>query len=443
MPRDRSDKVPELIQAARRARDDHTALLLLQKAKEIDPTNVLVYRLRAEIFERRGDDDRLRAELGAALDVDPTNWDVRWQLLNFEYPRTKNLEQAAGVVRDLVWERGYPARLFNASRESLRSENELSYDEALLGHLAYAGREGGYDPIEPDGVEIAPGGEVVVLVSSEPWLLRFAADGALRFGIDLWLEDEGKGIERPADVAVAPDGSALLADPYGRCLRRFDPEGRYAGALAAGGGGLEAEAIAVAPPSGDVVALTADGGLRRLDPKGKARGPAAPLLGPDGTAFPSARGFGLAIAPDGTAYAVDPGGSWVAVYGPRARRPDGHVALVSPAPSRARPGPERKGAAGKRGPRGENRRGFAYDAGTGAWLVADAGRGFIARHDVRTGAFVERIALPAGLRPLRRPRDVAATERSEIAIADTGNERVLFRDAAGAWAVRFALPEAS
>src|SRR5688572_32601876 len=91
MSRDHSDKIPELIRAAKRARDDHTALLLLQKAKDIDPRNLEVYRLRADLYERRGDEERMLAELRAALDVDPTAWEIRYQVLNLEYPRVKNL----------------------------------------------------------------------------------------------------------------------------------------------------------------------------------------------------------------------------------------------------------------------------------------------------------------------------------------------------------------
>src|SRR5207244_13074368 len=127
---------------ARKARDDETARLPLEKAKQIDPRHMEVYLLRADIYEARGDAQREQLEYKAALEADPTSWIVRFRILNLEYPKTRNLKHAAGIIRDLAWERSLPDRLFNASHGQFRSESELGHDEALLGHLALAGKPG-------------------------------------------------------------------------------------------------------------------------------------------------------------------------------------------------------------------------------------------------------------------------------------------------------------
>lgn len=414
--KDRKDKIPELIRAARRSRDDETALLLLQKAKDIDPANLELYRLRAEIFERIGDEGRMLAELRAALAVDPTHWDVRYQLLNLEYPSAKNLDNAGGIVRDLAWDKGFPARLFNSSRGAPRSDNELSFDEAVLGHLAYPD-DAAFAPIEIVAVAAAPGDEAVALVSSEPWLLRIGRDGELRFGIDLWIADEERGVERPADVAVGADGAVYVVDAIARCVRRFDAEGAYRGVL---GAKLKAAplAVACAPGKDEVLVLAEDLTVRRYDPAGKAMSKAAIPLGQEAPL--SARGLGLAAGPDGAAYVVDR--SFVAVIGPRSRKADAVVKLA---------GGERR-ARSKKAPA---RRGVAVDPRDGTLLVADPARGAISRHDVRTGEILERIAGKLAPRVLR---DVAVGASGALLVADVDARRVA-RCVEGVWSVLWEL----
>jgi hypothetical protein len=409
--KDRKDKIPELVRAARRARDDETALLLLQKAKEIDPANLELYRLRAEIFERIGDEGRLLAELRAAIAVDPTAWDVRYELLHVEYPGTRKLDLAAGIVRDLAWDRGFPPRLFNSSRGSLRSENELAFDQGLLGHLAYRGRPD-FAPLEVEAVAAAPDDDLVLLVASEPWLLRVGPDGALRFGIDLWIAEERRGVERPADVAVGPNGTVYVADGLARCVRRFDAEGRYEGVFGPRG---RAAPLAIACGGGrasEVLVLGDDAKLRRYDPRGKLVRSVALGAG--------AAGAGLAAGPDGAAYVVDALGRSVEVVGPRARKPEAAVRLGGGG-GRAKK-PARRGA-----PR--PRRGVAFDAANGTILLADPAAGAIRRHDLRSGALLERIGgrgkrAAAGL---RAPRDVAVTEAGGLGVADAGLRRLARR----------------
>ncbi|HVY62751.1 MAG TPA: hypothetical protein VHF22_13930, partial [Planctomycetota bacterium] len=316
--RDRSDKIPALIQAAKKARDDETALLLLQKAKQIDPKRIEVYLLRADIYERRGDDQRELLEYKEALEVDPTSWLVRFRILNLEYPKTRNLKHAAGIIRDLAWERGLPERLFNATRGTYRSESELGHDEALLGHLALAGKPG-HGVVELVAVAASPAGDVFVLNAYEPWLERFGPDGALLYGIDLWLTDDDDLAQRPVDVAATPAGVALVAEPRANRVLRFKPDGGYLGSL---GRGL-ADPVGVAAGAGGpaLVLCAGDATLRRFDPEtGKSAGKVA--LGASAMAL---RVGGLAAGPDGTAYVL--AGDEIIVVPPGAKKESERIAL--------------------------------------------------------------------------------------------------------------------
>lgn len=424
MPRDWSDKVPDLIRAAQRARDDWTALLLLQKAKEIDPQNLDIYRLRARLFERRGEEDRMLDELRAASDVDPTAWDVRYQLLGLEFARQRDLRRAGGIVEDLIWQKRLPPRLFNSPRGPLRSASEFAFDSALLGRLAMP--EEGEGPIEMGALAAGREGELLALVSSEPWLVRIGADGALRFGIDLWMAEEERAIEQPVDVAAAPGGGALVADGFGRSIRRFDEEGRYIGPL---GGPLPAPPVALdATREGEILVLDANGALRRLDAAGRAVGRAILVVGPRGAAL-EARGAGLAAGPRGTAYVVDGRGGWLAVYARGKRTAASAVALEAAARA-----PRGGGAARK-----SLRRGIAVGA-DGSAFVLDPTKKAIRRTDPETGATIETIGPKIGpIGRLERPRDVALDAMGVLFATDAAGARILRRSPEGEWGVLFAL----
>jgi hypothetical protein len=421
MARDRRDKVPELIRAAKRARDHDTALLLLEKARQIDPENLEPYLLRADIFEQRGEEDRLLAELRAALAVDPTAWEVRFRLLDLEYPRSRNLAMAAGIIRDLAWQRRFSPRLFNASRGALRSESELGFDQAVLERLA----AGGAERLAASAVAAGPEGDAVLLVSSEPWLLRLAADGALRFGVDLWMAPEARGIERPADIATAADGTIYVADAFARTIRRFSEDGAYRGTLTAP---LRAPPFAIAcAPGGEVLVLDEDGILLGFDAGGKPVRKAGPVCGPGGRPLGGAGGCGLAAGPAGEAYVVGPGVSFVATLR-RGAAPD----VVSVRRTSQAKKPPSVRTRRSRGPRG----GAAADAAGETVFAVDAGRRRVVRVELATGRVIERIgpALPGGDLRLVRPADVAVLGGGGLAVADAGAGRLLVRDPGGRWA---------
>jgi hypothetical protein len=456
--RDRRDKVPALILAARRARDDHTKLLLLQKARQIDPGNADLCLLRAAIFARRGDDEAERAEYRAALEADPTHWLARYQLLNLEFPLERNLSHACGIVRDLAWERGITERVLNAGRGSYRNESELSHDEAVLGHLALAGAGGGHGVVALERVALERGGGVLVLNTLEPWLERFDADGSLVYGTDLWIADEDEPVQDAADVALCADGSALVCEPRAGRVRRLEPDGTWARRGLAGALIVRPIAVAVAAREGGrgkageealvlcgetrrAVRVPVDGGRLRAAYSIPGRGPP--------------RSASVALAPDGTGYALVDGR--VHVLPPRGDRPSaGFPARGASGPGgtgRARAKGEamgtakdaaRRGAASKGEPvapaagsaagRPFGEGGIAFDPSDGTLLVADAARDEVVRLD-RAGRFLERIGEPGSF---RRPADVAADGRGRIVVADTGRARVIVRERSGGdWMVLF------
>ncbi len=420
---DRRDKIPALIAAAARTRDDETKLLLLGKAKQIDPSRIEVYLLRAEIYERRGDDQRELLELKEALEADPTSWHARFRVLNLEYPRTRNLAHAAGIIRDLAWQKRLPERLFNSARGTLRSESELGHDEALLGHLVLADRPG-HGTVELGAVAAGAGGDVFVLNAHEPWLERFASDGTLIYGIDLWLTEDEDLAQRPADVAAAGDGSALVVEPRAGRVLRFGPEGAYLGTL--GARGLpEPCAVATAPGGGVVaVACAGDGSIRRFEiASGKAAGRAAV-----GASAAAMRAGGLALGRDGTAILL--AGDEVYLVPPGAKRESERVALPkAKAAAKAKPAKTAKAAKAAGVPKRAARRGIDADPRDGTLWNVDPGRHAVARLDLATGREVERAG---GTDALRFPRDVAVDAAGNLTVADTGNARVVRRPAGGA-----------
>lgn len=392
--------MPELIDAARkarRARDDETALILLEKAKQVDPARAEAYLERAAIFEARGDDERALYEYRSLHEADPTNWLARLRLLDLEYPRARNLEHAAAVVRDLVWQRRIPEAWFNASRRKLRSESELAHDVALLRQCAFAagagGREESPEPVAYIAVAATPAGDTFALNGAEPWLERFGPDGRLVYGVDLWLGEDDMALE-VTDVAALPDGGALVAEPRRGRILRFGPGGEYEGALR---GDLPAPCAVATSPDGEEIAVlcAGDGTLRRFGTAtGRARG--CTQFGFKGARM---RRGAVAIGRDGVAYVS--GAHAIQVVPRRARRPARPIGY-----------PETLKALRAVLPRA----GVDVDPRDDTLLVAFPGRGVVVRLD-REGREVERIC-GAGEARLRRPVDVACDGDGGLAVAD-------------------------
>jgi len=407
--KDHKDKVPALIEAARKARDDDTKLLLLQKARQVDPSNLEVYLRRAAIYARRGDESAERAEYHAALDADPTNWFVRYQLLNLEYPIERNLKHAAGIVRDLAWEKGITERFLNAGRGALRSESELSYDQAVLGHLVLAGG-GEYGVVDLSRASVNGAGAAVVLNALEPWLQTFDADGSLVYGTDLWLSLESEPLQDAADVALCGDGTALVCSPGAGLVVRLEPDGSWAKRGISGLLVEEPIAVAVreaARAAGDAYILCGKTGrvVRVAVGGGGAREEwRLPLAGGAAATRKKLQGATIAAARDGTGFALVGGRVYVLPRG--GDRPD----LDFPVREGPRPGAWKGG-------------GIAVDPTDGTLVVADSGKGEVVRLD-RAGARLERIA---DGKLLAAPSDVAVDGTGGLVIVDRGHARVLRR----------------
>jgi uncharacterized protein (TIGR03663 family) len=83
----------------------------------------------------------------------------------------------------------------------------------------------------PRGIKIGPDGNVYVADSGNHRLQKFTPDGELiaAWGQNSTVEMEtgaAQGFNEPWDVAVAPDGSLLVADTWNHRVQKLDPQGR-------------------------------------------------------------------------------------------------------------------------------------------------------------------------------------------------------------------------
>lgn len=175
-------------------------------------------------------------------------------------------------------------------------------------------------------------------------ILLFAptAQGAVRFD-GSWQATDLDSIAGPAGISVAPDGSIFTVPSFGGVVRSFTPEGKAISQF--GPDGYWADDLAVAP---DGTILLADGlSLRRYSPKGKLlftwsrgrgglkdpSGAQSVAVGPTGSTFVTGEEIGGVIQ-------LGVGGKPVRQFGPRlesgrfrsldavAAGPDGSVFVV-------------------------------------------------------------------------------------------------------------------
>jgi RHS repeat-associated protein len=238
----------------------------------------------------------------------------------------------------------------------------------------------------PRGIVAAPDGSLYFADTENDRIRRISADGEISTvagsGVFGFAGDGGPGVvgrlASPRDVALAPDGSLLIADSGNNRIRKLAIDGQIT--TLAGGGSV---------PLGD------DG------PAGEAR-----LANP----------AGVAAAPDGTVYIAD-------TFHNRLRMvsPDGTISTVA--------GDGIPGARGDGGSANEARLRLPRDVAVGedgSVYVADTGNGLIRR--VRLDGVIETVAgggtfegedgAAATEALLIRPTSVAVTQGGAVLIAD-------------------------
>lgn len=220
-------------------------------------------------------------------------------------------------------------------------------------------------------------------------LLLLPASGASAAVLDTWGpagNGEGQIGAQAQGVAVAPDGSVLVADRKAGRIRRFAPDGTPAGSFVP----LATAPTAVAAASDGSVVVGGTGGLWRHDPDGTVRGRIAAI------AISDVRG--LAIDPRGGLVVTD------ALHGRVTRvAADGSVTTL---------------ATGLREPTG------VAVAPDGTIYVSESGVDRV-RHLATDGAVLSSLAVSD-------PDGVAVTPDGVVHVASTPTHRVLSFTAAGA-----------
>jgi DNA-binding beta-propeller fold protein YncE len=273
----------------------------------------------------------------------------------------------------------------------------------LLAAWGIAGRGPGY-VTRPGGVAFTPGGGIAVADSFDHRIERFSPDGAFAGQLGLISQFNGFAtagsapgqFNTPRGVAFDAAGDAWVADTANNRVQEESPAGAVLATFAASA----PRGIAVAADGTVFVANTGAGNVLRIAPGAST---ATEAVG--GLTQP------VAVAPDAA------GGVYVADAG-QVRAPDG-TAVAPPAPATAWDHPS----------------GLAFDAGSGTLYVAE-----------------DRPGTANGARIVRRSAgvwDVVATEGSgdgqvidpgglalsadggTLAVADTGNDRVLRFDVPG------------
>lgn len=151
---------------------------------------------------------------------------------------------------------------------------------------------------DPTDVLITPDRRVLVASAGDARIVEFDAHG--RFVADLVPAGSG-GLLEPIALAIAPDGTLLVADRAANAVRRYDlGSGAPLGDLVEpAAGGLEAPYGLAFSPEGTLVVSTDTGGLVEFDPATGQR--LRQLVEPDAGGLHHARGVLYIPTPDHTA----------------------------------------------------------------------------------------------------------------------------------------------
>ncbi len=249
------------------------------------------------------------------------------------------------------------------------------------GGFAFQGR--------PAGLAVAPDDTVLVSDATSRSILRISASGALAVDsgpASVIPGTAGRRVLNPAGLAVATDGSVLVADPTGHRIWAVSPAGSLrlvAGSIYGYRDGTGAEAlfrfpsgVAIGPDGTCYVADTGSDRIRTITPDGLVATLAGSIYDYGdgrGSSARFRRPEAVAVDVDGTCYVADTGNNAI-----RRITPDGEVTTLAGSP----PGGDRDGIGAEVGLRRPT--GLAL-GGDGALWVADTGNGALRRID-RSGA---------------------------------------------------------
>jgi RHS repeat-associated protein len=302
----------------------------------------------------------------------------------------------------------------------------------------------------PFDVAVAPDGSLLIADTGNNSIRRVGPDGLITTlvgpGVGIYSGDDGPTSQEtelnPSDVAVAPDGSVLIADSGNNRIRRVGPDGLITTLAGTGvpgysGDGGPATAARLYSPSGVAVAadgsvLIADPGnhrIRRIGPDGLITTLVGTgVYGYSGDGGPATRAqlrspYGVAVAPDGSVLIADSNNHRIRRVGP-----DGLITTLA--------GTGVQGYSGDGGPATQATFGRPYGvavAPDGSVLIADAGNHRIRRvgpdglMTTLAGTGVQGYSGDGG--PATRatfwyPYGVAVAPDGSVFIADSANSRI-------------------
>jgi streptogramin lyase len=160
----------------------------------------------------------------------------------------------------------------------------------------------------PSDVEVGPDGAVWALDAMLGQVVRLDGTG----NVDLTLDNRDLGLYRPRGMALAPDGTILIADTGGSRIVRLAPDGAFLASMGPDVGGperLRQPTDVAVGPDGDLFVVNGEGGaLLRLGADGRYETHWSVL------ASNTERGAHLAIGADRSLWVTEPEGRRVSRY---------------------------------------------------------------------------------------------------------------------------------